>query len=89
MALQKSYYEPNLEVEVPDCYWKITRLRGDKKKIEFNLGVFRNKERADAGIIIDEFLYEFAPDLESSDNFIAQAYNRLKTLPEFESSEDV
>jgi len=86
MALQKSYYDPNLEVEVPDCYWKIIRLSGDKNRIEFYLRVFRDKEKADAGIIINEFLYEFVPDLESSDNFIAQAYNYLKTLPNFENA---
>jgi len=86
MALQKSYYKPNLEVKIPDCYWKITKLRGDKNRIEFYLGVFRDKEKADAGIIINEFLYEFVPDLESSDNFIAQAYNYLKTLPNFENA---
>jgi hypothetical protein len=32
--------------------------------------------------------YRFQPDLESGDNYIKQAYEYLKTLPEFINAED-
>jgi hypothetical protein len=35
------------------------------------------------------FSFEFAPDLESADNFIKQAYDYAKTLPEFSGAVDV
>ena len=89
MAIQCKYYDSNLEVEVKDCYWKITKLTGDKNHIDINVGVYKNKEKADANIIINELQFWFTPDLESELNFIAQAYNHLKTLPMFESASDV
>ena len=89
MAIQCKYYDSNLEVEVKDCYWKITKLTGDKSRINFFVGVYRNKEKADANIIINELQFWFTPDLESELNFIEQAYIHLKTLPMFESAIDV
>lgn len=89
MAIQCKYYDSNLEVEVKDCYWKITRLFGDKNHIDINVGVYKNKDKADAGVIINEFQFGFTPELESNNNFIAQAYEYLKTLPMFESAIDV
>ncbi len=89
MALLKNYYDANLEVEVEGCYWKITRLFGDKNHIDINVGVYKNKDKADAGVIINEFQFGFTPELESNNNFIAQAYEYLKTLPMFESAIDV
>ena len=90
MALLKNYYDANLEVEVEGCYWKITRIEGNKLLINFLVGVYRTKEKADANYPpINEFLYQFTPSLDVEDNFIAQAYNYLKTLPMFESASDV
>lgn len=89
MAIQCKYYDSNLEAEVKDCYWKITKLTGDKSRINFLLGVYRNKEKADANIIINELQFWFTPNLESELNFIAQAYNHLKTLPMFDGANDV
>lgn len=89
MALQASYYDAILEVEVKDCYYKITRLEGDKNRIIISLGVFKSKEKADSNIVINELLYEFTPNLDSNDNFITQAYDFLKTLPNFKDATDV
>lgn len=89
MALQCNYYDSNLEVEVQDCYWKITHIEGNKNFILFKVGVFRNKEKADNNIIINEFQYHINPDLDSGHNFIVQAYNHLKTLPNFDGAIDV
>jgi hypothetical protein len=90
MALQLDYYEANLEVDVPECYWKITKLDGNKQLLNVYVGVFKNKDKADANFPpINEFLYQFTPDLSSSDNFLTQGYNYLKTLDEFKDAVDV
>lgn len=90
MAIQCKYYDSNLEVEVKDCYWKITKLEGNKQLLNVYVGVYKNKDKADANFPpINEFMFQFTPDLESELNFIAQAYNHLKTLPMFESAIDV
>ena len=89
MAIQCKYYDANLEVEVKDCYWKITRIEGNKLLINFLVGVYRTKEKADANFPpINEFLYQFTPSLDVEDNFIAQAYNYLKNLEEFNDAID-
>lgn len=38
---------------------------------------------------LEQELVEFAPDLEAADNFIAQAYAHLKTLPKYAGAADV
>jgi len=89
MALIKNYYDANLEVEVEGCYWKITRIEGNKLLINFLVGVYRTKEKADANFPpINEFCYQFTPSLDVEDNFIAQAYNYLKNLEEFNDAID-
>lgn len=90
MAIQCKYYDSNLEVEVEDCYWKITKIEGNKLLINFLVGVYRTKEKADANYPpINEFLFQFTPDLSSSDNFLAQSYIYLKTLDGFKDAVDV
>jgi len=89
MALLKNYYDANLEVEVEGCYWKITRLEGNKNVLTFYVGVYRNKAKSDANYPpINEFGYQFTPSLDVEDNFIAQAYNYLKNLEEFNDAID-
>jgi len=89
MALIKNYYDANLEVEVESCYWKITRLEGNKNVLTFYVGVYRNKAKSDANYPpINEFRYQFTPSLDVEDNFIAQAYNYLKNLEEFNDAID-
>jgi len=57
--------------------------------INFLVGVYRTKEKADANFPpINEFLYQFTPSLDVEDNFIAQAYNYLKNLEEFNDAID-
>jgi hypothetical protein len=41
-----------------------------------------------SGISFDRTEFEFAPDLNSADNIIRQAYLHLKTLPEFAGATD-
>lgn len=62
-------------------YIKVTSLRGDKTLIEFSCSF----SDGDTVLFKD---YTFAPDLYGP-NFIKQAYEHLKTLPEFAGAADV
>jgi len=63
-------------------YVKVESIQGDKVQqvagVVFKIG--------DAECLRKQ--YAFQPDLESSKNFIAQAYDHLKSLPEFAGAED-
>lgn len=65
-----------------DAYWKVTSLHGDKNSMGITVSVFNNNTK------LHTASYSFVPDLNGS-NFIAQAYEHLKTLPEFSGATDV
>jgi hypothetical protein len=93
MALQKDYYQPQYEVTIFNCYWKVevfNGITGGKDKLKVRINCFKNKTVADTnqGKYCD-FDFEFVPDLNSADNFIKQAYVYAKTLPEFIGAVDV
>jgi len=73
------------DVSIP-CYIKVDGFNGTKSEILFHV-VFR-KNTAD-GEFVKHTHYQMVPDLESPDNFIKQAYEHLKTLPEFAGATDV
>ena len=96
MALKKSFtfngigrvevdgivFEKGAETYImPEAYIKIESLTGTKEMMSFdvsftsqNNGAIRNKN----------FSYSFVPAVsEGSENFIKQAYEYLKTLPDF------
>ena len=64
-----------------NAYWKIVKLSGSKQAMNIEVYAFVNDERVDAHIS------SFTPALEGK-NFIAQAYEHLKTLPEFAGATD-
>ncbi len=64
-----------------DAYWKIESISGSKT--EQFISVSANS----AGRVVDEFRSKFTPNLDGP-NFIKQAYEHLKTLPEFAGAED-
>jgi len=64
------------------AYINITSLVGDKEKIVARWNAFEKKSGRDIG----NGQVIFAPSMGS--NFIAQAYEHLKTLPEFEGAVD-
>ena len=92
MALLKDFFQPYFEVTIVNCYWKIetdSGIQGGKTKIKARLSCYKNKTAADK----DEnkygnFDFEFVPDLNSVNNFIAQAYLFAKTLPQFTNAID-
>ena len=68
-----------------DAYCKVVQINGDKTKITFDVVCFNKTD--DSIIPAVKKQYSFAPDINGV-NFIAQAYNHLKTLPEFAGATD-
>lgn len=86
MALQKDIIKTqpgfNGSLVAKDVYLKIVSINGGKESMQaLVIGV------CDGSTIFNEG-YSFNPNL-GGDNFIAQAYQHLKTLPEFAGARDV
>jgi len=64
-----------------NAYWKIDKISGNKESITFEIRAIVDGE------IVAKFNSAIVPKLNSS-NFIAQAYDHLKTLPEFAGAVD-
>jgi len=92
MALQMNYFVSQYQITINDCYWKIevdNGINGGKEKLRVRINCFKNKETADNNQ--DKFFdydFEFIPDLNSTSNFIAQAYIYAKTLSFFSTAID-
>jgi hypothetical protein len=69
------------ELVAKNAYWKITKLAGSKHLMNVEIDAFVNNEK------IDGYISSFVPNLEGK-NFIAQAYDHLKTLPNFANATD-
>ena len=85
MALQKNH-QANFHgktVEFENCYFKISSIKGDKETLTFSVDAMSAKD----GSTIERSDYSFNPSL-SGNNFIAQGYAHLKTLPEFAGATD-
>ncbi len=67
-----------------NAYHRITRIDGDKNAISFYVDVFK---KCGSPSSLRQTKHSFIPVL-SGNNFIAQAYAHLKTLPEFAGAID-
>jgi hypothetical protein len=85
MAIQKTYALKvcGKEVAFENAYCKVNKQEGTKNSVSFDVNFLTAKD----GQIIDSKIYQFTPDLSGS-NFIRQAYDHLKTLPEFAGATD-
>ena len=84
MALRKNLIVKfhGKDVLFDNCYFKVSSVRGDKTKVNVTVNaVYSDNET----VLVKDFV--FTPSMDSG-NFIAQAYNHLKTLPEFAGSVD-
>jgi hypothetical protein len=69
------------ELTVENAYIKISNIHGNKNNLTIKYAVLSGADEISSG-------YEsFTPTLDGT-NFIAQAYNYLKTLPEFAGAQD-
>lgn len=67
----------------PNTYIRIELVRGNKEMLDLLVRGYNEQE------LIDEKIYTFTPSVkDGSENFIAQGYEYLKTLPEFADAID-
>lgn len=71
------------EVVFYDPYIRVENISGNKNKLIANVYFYKKID----DIVVNTKAYSFKPDLNNN-NFIAQAYEYLKTLPEFEGATD-
>lgn len=64
-------------------YVKVNALHGNKNSLRIDVNV----HKTEGGVILDQHQFYFSPMLDGK-NFIAQAYDYLKTLPEFAGATD-
>jgi len=86
MALQKEVTVTDSFGEdrtFPNAYHKITQISGNKEMIQAVVTSFASAD----GAKLQDMTTGFVPNLSES-NFIAQAYNHLKTLPDFADAVD-
>ena len=83
MALKQTFQtEDNFghPVTLTDTYCRVSRIVGDKALMHFNIEVLN----AEKNRVFMEKPYSFTPSVaEDAANFIAQAYEHLKTLDEY------
>jgi hypothetical protein len=89
MALRKNYRKVQKHfdgfLEISNAYCRVESVNASKTKAQFNVSF--SKEQDGEFVNIDQQSYFFIPKLDGQ-NFIAQAYAHLKTLPEFEGATD-
>ena len=85
MAIQKSYTLNVCDKEIifANAYCKVNKQDGNKNFVYFDVDFFTQKD----GKKINSKTYQFVPDMDGG-NFIKQAYEHLKTLPDFAGAVD-
>jgi len=95
MALQVNYYYPEFDMTIYNVYWRINPnhgIIGGKNGIRYTIEIFKNAETAHQknSKSIKGITFSFIPNLDyGAENFITQAYNHAKSLPEFSGCVDV
>jgi hypothetical protein len=88
MALKKSVEKVvagfDLKLVAANAYWRIDKIEGNKTLMTALANAYSD---ANSNIIIDSFVFSLVIQVEGR-NFIAQAYDHLKTLPEFTGAVD-
>jgi len=68
-----------------NCYCKVTRLMGDKVQMHIKMDVMNEEKNR----VYREETFTFEPSVEQgSKNFIAQAYEHIKSLPQYAGAVD-
>jgi hypothetical protein len=71
------------ELVAENAYHKVVSVTANKQSASAHVAVFDKKD----GVQLDSKFFEFHPMMNNV-NFIAQAYEHLKTLPEFAGATD-
>jgi hypothetical protein len=89
MALRKSiFFTPNgydSQASLTNAYVKVETISGGKQNLMVNVGFYNDKTSPMTKAKTNT--YEFAPSMDG-ENFVKQAYEHLKTLPEFYGAND-
>jgi hypothetical protein len=87
MAIQSSFNK--FGITFPEAYFRIAQLVVNKQNIHIDVFVFVNQHDINnEPLQVLGFDFEFVTDLPGA-NPLEQAYNLLKTVPTFESAQDV
>ena len=87
MALKKDTVftaQGGFQVSVKDAYIKVANVIGDKNSVSVSVQWLRDNQVSDPFKVTN---FQFTPSM-TGQNFIAQAYAHLKTLPEFAGATD-
>ena len=71
------------DVVFDNAYIKVENMMGNKTQMRVDVSILKEAN----GIVLERKLYLITPDLGGK-NFIAQAYDYMKTLPEFAGASD-
>lgn len=75
------------QLEFQNSYHQIDMLNGNKDGLSFIVCIYDSQQKTN---LISQKTFSFVPSVApDSLNFIAQGYNYLKTLPEYENAEDI
>jgi hypothetical protein len=85
MALTKdfNFSHEAFDVSVKNAYLKVESVISSKEEAVAKLGVRKSKDLEPVRVMS----YKFLPDLNGA-NFIQQAYQHIKSLPEFAGAQD-
>ena len=67
-----------------NAYWRIDKIEGNKTSMNATINAYSDSE---SSIIIDSIFFVFVVELNGN-NFISQAYNEAKKLPQFAGATD-
>jgi hypothetical protein len=90
MALLNTVTLPN-GIHLPTAYVKVHSVSGSKELLQITIqGYMDQTTYADGKQAVYSQYFSFTPSVASdAENFLAQAYTYLKTLPEFAAAIDV
>lgn len=71
------------EIKFVDAYVKVDSVSGSKEGVNVYVG----KYKTNGGLLLAKGMFNFVPSM-TGENFIKQAYDYLKTLPEFAGAQD-
>lgn len=70
-------------IDFADCYVKVSNVLSTKEYSTITYSIYKDKD----GVLLQQNVINFSLDLDGP-NSIKQAYQFLKTLPEFSDAED-
>jgi hypothetical protein len=87
MALKKSH-QSKFGILIQDAYFKVSSVSGSKLGAIITVDVYASDEASKSGSHqVDSSRFDFTPS-QTSKTWDAQAYEHLKTLPEFAGATD-